>query len=257
MFEALISSFSVSLTFFTLVYFYSLHKRDASVVDVAWGFGFILLAAYLYITNVEPTTTQALVLAMVLVWGVRLGLHIGNRNSRVGEDWRYAKWREDWGKSFWWRSYLQVFVLQSILLTIVALPIIASSVYRSDLQLISFLGLSVWAVGLFIESVADIQLREFKVKTKNKKQRFLKSGLWKYSRHPNYFGEATLWWGVWIVVMANSDALLTVIGPITITLLVRYISGVPMLERKYSGDGEFEKYKRTTSVFIPMPPKNQ
>jgi steroid 5-alpha reductase family enzyme len=225
------------------------------IADVAWGLGFILVAAVsLAVAGVYPPR-GLLVSALVLVWGIRLALHIHARNRGKGEDQRYRQWREEWGRWFVLRSFLQIFLLQGALLVLVAVPIIVTNaVPSSPLNLLDMLGIAVWLTGFGFEALGDWQLLSFIRNPANKGQ-LMTAGLWQYTRHPNYFGEVTLWWGIWLIALSAPGGWLTVIGPLTITFLILKVSGIPMLEKAYQGRADFEAYKRRTSAFFPLPPR--
>ena len=233
--------------------------RDNSIVDIAWGTGFVLLAIWALWRGGPLAPRQLLVTCLVLIWGLRLALHIGRRKKGQGEDFRYQAWRRSWGKYFLLRSYLQIFMLQGALMAIIAWPILALELRpQPSLGWIDLLGLLVWCAGFGCEAISDRQLQRFKANGQNR-GKIITSGLWHYSRHPNYFGEATLWWGIFLIALAgvglSRGGWLLALGPLTITLLLRFVSGVPLLEKKYAGRPDFEAYKKTTSVFIPWIPK--
>lgn len=225
------------------------------IADVAWGLGFILAAAVSLITGNVYSSRSLLISALVLIWGIRLAVHIHNRNHGRGEDPRYRKWREEWGRWFVLRSFLQVFMLQGILLLMVAIPIVfANTAQPARFGWLDFLGLAVWLTGFCFEAVGDWQLLMF-IRNPVHKGKLMTSGLWRYSRHPNYFGEVTLWWGIWLMILALPGGWLTVIGPLTITFLILKVSGIPMLEKPYEHRTDFQEYKRRTSAFFPLPPR--
>jgi steroid 5-alpha reductase family enzyme len=228
-------------------------KKRNDVADIAWGLGFVLLA-WLSFYFSEQHVRGLMVNAIVTIWGVRLSGHIYRRNRGKPEDFRYHQWRMQW-KNFYVRSFLQVFLLQGFFLYLIALPVIAInlSTYKG-FSWTDGAGLLVWLTGFLFESVADSQLNKFKSKPENKGQ-ILTTGLWQYSRHPNYFGEAFQWWGIFLLAVSVPFGWITVISPLVITILLRYVSGVPMLEKKYEDHVGFEAYKNKTSVFFPMPPK--
>lgn len=225
------------------------------IADVAWGLGFILAAGVsLVVAGVYPLR-GLLVSGLVLVWGIRLAAHIHSRNRGRGEDKRYRKWREEWGKWFVLRSFLQVFMLQGLFLLLVALPVIfVNQAPAAPLGLLDLLGLAIWLTGFTFETVGDRQLLDF-IRDPANKGKLMTSGLWRYTRHPNYFGEVTLWWGIWLMTLALPGGWLTIIGPITITFLILQVSGIPMLEKHYEDRADFQEYKRRTSAFFPLPPK--
>jgi steroid 5-alpha reductase family enzyme len=225
------------------------------VADVAWGVGFILVAAVSMVAGGVYSARGLLVSALLLAWGVRLAVHIHSRNRGRGEDPRYLKWREEWGTWFVLRSFLQVFMLQGILLLMVAIPVIfVNQAPATALGWLDFLGVVVWLYGFCFEAVGDWQLLKF-VRDPANKSTLMTSGLWRYTRHPNYFGEVTLWWGIWLMTLPLPNGLLTIIGPLTITFLILKVSGIPMLEKPYEYRADFQEYKRRTSAFFPLPPK--
>ncbi len=245
----------------------ALKKNDNSIADIIWGLGFLVISWTSFVISSSPLTIQSLLLLiMVTLWSLRLSLHIFTRNKGKSEDYRYKQWRQSWGKWVVIRSFFQVFVLQMGLLLIISSPIWVSFLIHSteqktsSMSLLTIIGFFIWATGFTIETVADIQLRTFitQKNTGKTSSRFLSSGLWKFSRHPNYFGESVLWWGIYLVAIdltGLDHTWWTVIGPITITFLVRFVSGVPLLEKKYQGNAEWEQYAAKTSIFFPLPPK--
>ena len=234
----------------TLLFVFALIKKDNSIADIGWGMGFILVALYTFLKPPVLFTTDILVTVLIFLWGIRLSYSIFKRNWGKGEDFRYKKWRKDWGKSFLIRSYLQVFLLQGFFMFLIISPVVyINSGFQQNL-LLSFLGLAIWIFGFLFESVGDKQLREFLQNSKNK-GKVMDKGLWKYTRHPNYFGEATMWWGIWLI----SSNVYFLISPVLITLLLRFVSGVPLLEKKMMQRPEFVEYAKKTNAFIPWFPK--
>jgi len=248
---------------YTLLFLYALHKRDNSLVDVFWGFGFMIIAV-LSLVQSERGLAQYVMTGLVLLWWIRLTSHIGFRKLREGkEDPRYAKWREEWGSGWYFviRSYLQVFLLQMVLMLIVAMPILVVNLWlwvieqnpstpliRGALgQIFMFISIIMALAGLIFETIADLQLREF-MKIKKPGQIFT-TGLYRYSRHPNYFWESVFWFGVSLVALPFSY--LGLIGWIVITFLLLCVSGVPLQEARYAWRPEWEEYKKKTSVFVP------
>lgn len=243
---AIISIYS----FFTIAFIIATVKKDNSLADTFWGLGFILvnIISLIYSQNYQPRSI--LILALISIWGLRLASHIFTRNKGKKEDFRYQQWRQQWGKWLLIRSFLQVFILQATLLLIIASSQILTIYHsHSSLNFIDLIGLIVWVFGFTFEVIGDQQLRNFKKNPANK-GKLMTAGLWQYTRHPNYFGEATLWWGIWIISL-STGYWWTIISPITITYLLRFVSGVPMLEKKYQGRADFEKYKKMTNAFIP------
>jgi steroid 5-alpha reductase family enzyme len=228
------------------------HRND--VADVAWGLGFVLVALTSLSLN-EPVPRSLLVTALVAIWAIRLSLYVHFRNRGKTEDFRYRKWREEWGSSFYVRSYLQVFFLQSILLVLVSTPVIyVNAVQNPPLTYSDAAGVLVWVIGFYFEAVGDHQLRRFMRNPVNK-GRIMTTGLWRFTRHPNYFGEVLLWWGIFLIALSVPGGWRTIIGPATITFLILKVSGIPMLEAKYRGNPQYEAYQRRTSSFFPLPPR--
>jgi len=233
----------------------SLVKRRNDVADVAWGLGFVLLTWASFILGSAQGTRGMLVGFLVSIWGIRLAWHIHARNKGKVEDYRYAKWREEWGKWFYLRSYAQVYLLQGVLLFLIVFPVLLiNKSAGASLNYLDFIGVLVWIVGFIFESVGDAQLARF-IKDPNNKGKLMQSGLWRYTRHPNYFGEVTQWWGIWLVALSVPSGLFGIIGPLAITFLILKVSGIPMLEKKMEENPRFAEYKKRTSIFFPLPPK--
>lgn len=225
-------------------------KRN-DVTDIAWGFGFVTVSIAMLLKTQNYTFTSILVTILVLVWGVRLGSHIATRNIKKPEDYRYRAWRDSWGKLFVLRSYVQIFMLQGFLMLVIATPLAIIYTYSTDGILpVIIAGTSLWIFGFLFESIGDKQLKDFIRNPKNKGHVMTK-GLWQYSRHPNYFGEVTQWWAIGIVALPFAYGWLGLVGSATITFLIVKVSGVPMLENKYSGNTEYQRYKQHTSMLIP------
>jgi len=231
----------------------SLEKNRNDIADIAWGLGFVMMAWLSYFVSGQTSIRSILVCVLVTIWGLRLAWYIHKRNHGKPEDYRYRKWREDWGRWFYLRSYFQVYILQGILLFMVVSPVILINESEEvSLVIFDFVGILVWIIGFVFETVGDAQLAAFRKNPVNK-GKLIKSGLWKYSRHPNYFGEVTQWWGIWFFTFGVGQAGFGLIGPVTITLLILFVSGIPLLEKKYEGRRDWEEYKKKTSRFFPMP----
>jgi steroid 5-alpha reductase family enzyme len=241
--------------YMTILFILAMIRKDNSIADIAWGPGFIVVSWALLFINGNYNPTQFLAAALVTVWGLRLGIRIYRRNRGKGEDPRYRKWREDWGKYFVIRSYFQVFIIQGfvLLLNITPVMIIMSST-EETFAWWGYLGLAVWCLGFFFESVGDYQLDSFLKKPENRGT-IIDVGLWKYTRHPNYFGESTMWWGIFIIALGVPWGWIGVIGPIAITSTILFVSGIPMTEKLMEKTPGWEEYKRKTSAFIPWFPK--
>jgi steroid 5-alpha reductase family enzyme len=255
MWTFILFSAAAVFVYMTAVFIIALVKKDNSVVDVAWGPGFIIVAVLTLFLENGIESRQVLITGLVLVWGVRLAAHIFVRNRGKGEDFRYAKWRREWGRWVIPRSFFQIFMLQGVFLLLIVSPVII--VNRSSAAGLSPLdagGATVWLVGFLFEAVGDHQLRQFK-KSAASRGKIMTGGLWKFTRHPNYFGEAAAWWGIYIIALSVPYGWAAVVSPLTITFLLLGVSGVPMLEKKYQENPEFAAYARRTSAFFPWFPK--
>lgn len=279
----------IVLLYFTLWFGVAAWKSRNDLADTAWGPGFLVGALYCafnrdwnsyWSSQLSPhndayrSQTPLLsyvILGMVGIWALRLSTYIFFRSQGKPEDFRYQKMRQEWGSSVFWRSYLQVFVLQACVLLLVGLPVWLSLLGAPEnaessrliplrLNYLAWIGVGVWIAGLTFEAVADAQMGAFrrdKTKRSVKSSSVMQSGLWKYSRHPNYFGESVLWFGIYLVCLANTAPVWTIIGPLTLTFLLVRVSGIPLLEKKYKGNAEFETYQKRTSSFIPWFTKKQ
>ncbi len=239
-----------SLILFVVTFLLAVLLRNNGIIDILWGLGFVAIAWVAY-SFTEPSLAKNLILGYVTVWGLRLGLHIFLRNWGHGEDFRYQQMRANWGRHWVIRSFIQVYLLQWLLMQIVSLPIViglTGNLTISPLLLVP--GMIIWLTGFFFEAVGDYQLTVFK-KKKSSKGKLMTTGLWSLTRHPNYFGEATLWWGVALIAFGLSGNLLVFIGPITIDFLLLFVSGIPMLEKKYVGRADWRAYAKKTPAFFP------
>lgn len=240
-----------------LTWLLSLALRDSSIVDIAWGPLFILASAPGLLVGTGWVGRRWLVATMVALWGLRLGIHIALRNRGRGEDPRYAAWRAEHGMSWPLRSLFTVFLLQGVILWVVALPIqmAMSAPGPRELTPLDVLGGLLWAVGFVLEAAADAQLAAFKRRPENRGQ-VMTSGLWAWSRHPNYFGESVLWWGIWVLALGTPLGWASVVSPVLLTFLLVRVSGVPMTDRLMEERPGFADYARQTSPFIPRPPSS-
>lgn len=237
-------------------FFVSLIKRRNDVADVAWGLGFVLLAWISFFLGNGRTVAGALACVLVTIWGIRLAAHIYFRNRGKTEDYRYMEWRKAWGKWFYIRSYFQVYILQGLFLYCIALPLFILNRNEAGVGLLFVAGIVIWTVGFFFEVVGDRQLAQF-IHDPANKGKLMTSGLWAYSRHPNYFGEVTQWWGIWLMALSAPGGWIGIIGPFTISFLILKVSGVPLLEKKMALNPEFESYKKRVSMFFPLPPRRE
>ncbi len=246
----------VIFVYVNLVHLLALRKKDNGLMDAAWGLGFILVALFTLGAADGLDARRILLGALVLVWGARLSLHILIRNTgRKGEDFRYRNWRETWGRWFYVRSYFQIYLLQGTVMFFVCAPILLINARRGGpLGLLDALGFSVWLLGFLFEAGGDYQLLRFTSNPANK-GRVMRYGVWRFTRHPNYFGEATLWWGCFLIALNVPGGGWALISPVLIGFLLLYVSGIPMLEAKYKDRPEYQEYQRTTSAFFPWFPR--
>lgn len=240
------------LLFMIVMFIIAQIKKNNSIVDIGWGIGFILIAIVLLLATDRIGLKDLIICVMIFVWGLRLALHIYSRSRGKEEDFRYAQWRKDWGKNAVVIAFFKVFMLQGIIMLIIAYPImVVFNSLNDHLAIINFVGLSIFLFGILFESIGDYQLIRFKRNPENK-GKIITTGLWKFTRHPNYFGEAVLWWGIGIFTIGSDLYLTAFISPLILNLLLLYVSGVPMLEKKYAGNKDWEDYKKITPAFVPL-----
>jgi steroid 5-alpha reductase family enzyme len=225
-------------------------KRN-DIVDIAWGLGYIYLSVF-FSLDIYLGPLQYIVYGLVSIWALRLSIYLFLRLKGKAEDFRYHNWRKEWGNAFYMRSFFQIYLLQSVFLMIIALPLAMVNLYEGmGLKISVIPGICFWLFGFYWQSKADYQMVCFKSKPENK-GRIIQSGLWAYSRHPNYFGELCMWWGIWLCLSPYPMAWLGLISPVLISWLIIKVSGIPMLEKKYEAHPEFEAYKKRVPALIPQ-----
>jgi len=253
---AILLSFAIALAVNGAFFAFAAARRTDVVTDLSYSLTFALLAVVLLFAGAaEPV--QLVASLLVVVWAARLGIYLFRRIMRTKVDHRFDGMRDQPLR------FARFWLLQAITVAVVMLPV--SYLLDQDdppgLGAWSIVGAAVWLVGLLIEAVADAQKAAFRAKEENR-GRFVASGLWRYSRHPNYFGEMLVWWGLflYVVPVLHGAAFVLVIGPVFITLLLLFVSGIPLLEKsadeKYGSDGAYRDYKRRTSILVPLPPRN-
>jgi len=253
----LIQSFLLIFAYFSVFFVIALIIKNNSIVDIGWGIGFVFAAWYSLARAGYYTGIGILTSLLVTIWGLRLFYHIVRRNWNKAEDFRYAAWRKEWGKWLVPRAFLQIFMLQAFFMAVIAYPVLSVNVApKADFTIWVVVGVLVWIKGFTFEALGDWQLKQF-IKNPKNKGKIMKMGLWKFTRHPNYFGEATMWWGIFIIGMGAGTGILGIISPLTITFLLVFVSGIPMLEKKYADNPEFQAYAKKTSKFIPWFPKKE
>jgi steroid 5-alpha reductase family enzyme len=246
------------LVLMTLAWRLSLVRRDASIVDVFWGPGFVL-TAWIYLAASAPRPARGVLVALlVTLWGGRLALHIGWRSRGRGEDYRYRAMRERDPAGFPRRSLLTVFWLQALLLWAISAPLFqAQRPGPPGLTLLDGVGLALFAVGFAFEAVGDLQLARFREDPENA-VRVMDRGLWRYTRHPNYFGDALVWWGFFCLALATPGSWWTLLSPVLMTLLLMRVSGVTLLEKKLRETRPgYRRYAEETNAFFPWRPRRR
>jgi len=248
----ILNSGLIILALVTFVWIISLIKKDAGIMDSYWGIGFILVTISLFLQSPEVGHGQFIMAVLITMWGLRLSAHIAYRNLGKEEDPRYKNWRNQNGKAWWWRSYIKVFLTQGAVMWVVSAPIYAVFNNTSSNNLpLSIAGLFLFTIGFFFETIADWQLLKFKKDPANKGKVFDK-GLWALSRHPNYFGEAVLWWGLGLLAL-SVGAWWALISPLFMNFLLVRVSGVKMLdELLVKTNPEYASYINQTSAFLPL-----
>jgi len=240
-----------------LLWLLSLLLKNSSIVDIFWGFGFVISAwLYFYLTPDGFLLRKILISGLATIWGLRLTLHILIRNWGKPEDFRYQKWRKESGRIWWIKSLFQVFILQGFLMWVISTPLLAAQFLGLPARLTFFdiLGVVIWVIGFFFETAGDLQLSAFKRDPKNK-GRILNTGVWRFTRHPNYFGDAAQWWAYFLIALA-AGGWWSIYSPIVMTLFLIKVSGVVLLEKTLIDTKPgYREYAQTTSPFIPWFPK--
>ena len=223
-------------------------QKDNSIVDVAWGLGFVGIAWLVQLQYADAFLWSTL---LVSLWGLRLGIYLGIRYYKTAkEDWRYVNMRNSWKGNIMIQSFLRVFLLQGVLMWLVASPIIQTSFGVKGADLLLIPGVALFTIGWLWQSIADWQLYHFKLQKENK-GKILKTGLWKLSRHPNYFGEILVWWGIFLATLHYGQWYISLLGPVLITFLLMRVSGVTMLEAKMKKRPEYAEYIKSTNALFP------
>jgi len=251
----LLIGLAVIVVLFTVLWFVSVRLEDASIADIAWGPGILVLALVYYLTGSGAPVRGRLMLALVAIWAIRLAVHVGLRNRLQGEDFRYEMMRAGRADSWWWFSYFRVFLLQALVGWVVSIPIYFAivSLAPATLTMVDYLGVVIFAAGLTFEAVSDEQLRRFRAEPGNVKL-VLETGFWQLSRHPNYFGESLVWWGFGLIGAATGGVVGLII-PALITYFLMYVSG-PLLERSLLRNRRaYHSYAAAIPAFLPIPLK--
>jgi steroid 5-alpha reductase family enzyme len=248
----------IILGFMTLLWLISLLIRNSSIVDIFWGAGFVMTNwVYFALAPEGAPARKWLISILVTIWGLRLTFYILWRNWGKAEDFRYQAMREKAGGGWWWQSFVKVFLLQGVLMWVIGLPLLFPHYQARPEHLIvlDYAGMAIWAIGFFFEAVGDWQLAHFKADPNNK-GRLLTAGVWRYTRHPNYFGDAAQWWGYFLIAASTPWGWVVIFSPVLMTQLLLRVSGVALLEKslKKTKPG-YEEYVANTSAFIPWLPR--
>ncbi len=247
----------IAMILMTLLWIVSVIIKNVSIVDLFWGTGFIILSVFYFIVSPGNEYRKILILILVSIWGLRLSIYLAWRNSGKGEDFRYREFRRKYGeKRYWWISFFQVFLLQGVLMWLISAPLLGAQFFGAERGPgpIDLAGILFWITGIVFEAGGDYQLAAFKADPSNK-GRVLDSGFWRYTRHPNYFGDSSVWWGFGIICLA-AGGLLPVLGSVLMTVIIIKLSGVAMLEKTLNETKpEYHNYIKNTSAFFPWPPR--
>ncbi|MDD4748194.1 MAG: DUF1295 domain-containing protein [Salinivirgaceae bacterium] len=245
----------VILVLVTTLWLLSVLITNASIVDLFWGFGFVVINAFYVFMSGALTPKNILLLVLVTLWGLRLTIYLSWRNIGKGEDFRYQQFRKDYGpKRYWWFSFFQTFLLQGVLMMIVSLPLLGANTRSGEITMLDYFGIAIWIIGFVFEAGGDFQLSRFKKNPKNK-GKVLNTGFWKYTRHPNYFGDSAVWWAYGLFSIAAGGYWLA-IGSVIMTLLIIKVSGVRLLEKTLNTTKpQYRDYIEKTSSFFPWFPK--
>lgn len=257
--ELLLSTLSLAVSYVVLVWLLSLLIGRVGIIDAFWGPGFVLIAGLCFWMTIDDgwSRPESCLLGMVVIWGLRLGIHLSIRVfGDPHEDRRYAAMRDKHQPHWWFKSLGIVFLLQGLIMWFVALPVVTAFTMPSDPQvLLMAIGVVAWAIGVFFETVGDWQLARFRSDLQNK-GRVLNTGLWALTRHPNYFGDFAVWWGLWIFSFACGAPVWTVVSPAVMSLFLMKVSGVTLLEKDISERRPgYADYVRSTNAFFPGPKK--
>jgi steroid 5-alpha reductase family enzyme len=246
----------VIMSMMTLLWLISIRIKNVSIVDLFWGFGFVVSGVFYFLTTEGFEMRKILLMIMVSIWGLRLSVYLAWRNHGKGEDFRYRKFRKDYGEHrYWWISFFQTFLLQGILMWLISAPILGAQFYPgSKLGIFDFIGICIWIVGFVFEAGGDIQLARFRANPANK-GKVLNTGFWHYTRHPNYFGDAAAWFGYGLICL-SAGSYIPLLGSVLMIALIIKVSGVALLEKTLKETKpEYKDYIEKTSAFIPWFPK--
>jgi steroid 5-alpha reductase family enzyme len=252
-----LQAFFVIMAMMTILWVISVFIRNVSIVDLFWGFGFVVVSVFYFITTGSIGPRKIIIISLVAIWGLRLSIYLAWRNIGKGEDFRYRQFRKNYGENrYWWISFFQVFLLQGTLMWLISAPLLGAQYYgqNNQLNIFDYAGIAFWLTGLLFEAGGDYQLAVFKADPSNK-GKVLDKGFWRYTRHPNYFGDSAAWWGYGLICLA-AGSYIPILGSVLMTALIIKISGVAMLERSLKEQKpQYREYIEKTSAFLPWFPK--
>lgn len=252
-----IHAFLVIMTLMTILWVVSVIIKNVSIVDLFWGLGFVVAAILYFLITDGSGPRKIILLILVAIWGLRLSIYLALRNIGKGEDFRYREFRKKYGeKRYWWISFFQTFLLQGVLMWLISAPLLGAQYIgiNNSLNFLDYIGLFFWIIGFAFEAGGDYQLSVFKANPLNK-GKVMNRGFWQYTRHPNYFGDSSIWWGYGFMCLAAGGNFL-VLGSILMTVLIIKVSGVPLLEKSLKEQKpEYKEYIEKTSTFLPWFPK--
>ncbi len=258
-FEILLTNFLAVAAMMVIGWAISLVYKNVTVVDSLWGLGFVLIAWITLFLSDGYAARNTLITAMITLWGLRLSIYLSIRNWGKGEDPRYGLWRKESGDRFWIVSLFKVFILQAVFMWCISLaPQVGQMASIPDqLTWLDIVGMGIWAAGFIFETVGDWQLARFKAKPDNK-GKVMDQGLWAYSRHPNYFGEFLVWWGLFLVTLSTTGSWWTILSPLIVTVVLLKMTGIPLTEKTISHTRPgYAEYVKRTNAFIPWFPKKE
>ena len=251
-----LTGLAILLAFMSVLWIASVLLTNASIVDPFWGLSFVIIVWFYFARTPDgDAVRKSLLAALVTLWGLRLSLYLLWRNWGHGEDFRYQAFRRKYGPDrYWWISFFQTFMLQGVLVWIISSALLGAQVRGGGLNILDYLGVVIWIAGIIFEAGSDFQLARFKGDPDNQ-GKLLQTGFWRYTRHPNYFGDAACWWGFGLMSIA-AGSYLAALGAVVMTVLIIRVSGVALLEKSLNRDKPgYDAYARRTSAFIPLPSK--
>ncbi len=231
--------------------------KNVSIVDIFWGAGFVIACGFYFISSHGNESRKLIVMSLAAIWGLRLSAYLAWRNLGKGEDFRYREFRRKYGlHRYWWISFFQTFLLQGVLMWLISAPLLGAQYFGKDnpAGVLDYAGIAIWITGFIFETGGDLQLAHFRTNPLNR-GKVLDSGFWRYTRHPNYFGDSAVWWGFGLICLA-SGSYLPALGSLLMTALIIKVSGVALLEKTLKQEKpQYREYIEKTSSFFPWFPK--